>query len=60
MSLQSNNSKQLAKNTQFLYMQMFVIMLTALFMSSIVLDVLGAAGYGLSNVIGGVVVFFFS
>jgi len=34
-------------------------MLTALFMSSIVLDVLGAAGYGLSNVIGGVVVLFF-
>lgn len=37
---------------------MFVMMLTALFTSRIVLDVLGAADYGLNNVIGGVVVLF--
>ena len=37
---------------------MFVMMLTALFTSRIVLDVLGAADYGLNNVISGVVVLF--
>ena len=37
---------------------MFVMMLTALFTSRIILDVLGSADYGLNNVIGGVVVLF--
>ena len=54
----SDNNKRIAKNTLFLYLRMFVIMLTALFTSRIVLDVLGAADYGLNNVIGGVVVLF--
>lgn len=59
MSLDSsNNNKRIAKNTLFLYMRMFVMMLTTLFTSRIVLDVLGAADYGLNNVIGGVVVLF--
>lgn len=59
MSNQSSDSnKRIAKNTLFLYMRMFVMMLTALFTSRIVLDVLGAADYGLNNVIGGVVVLF--
>ena len=52
----SENNKRIAKNTLFLYLRMFVMMLTALFTSRIVLDVLGAADYGLNNVIGGVVV----
>ena len=55
MSTQSDNNKRVAKNTLFLYMRMFVMMLTALFTSRIVLDVLGAADYGMYNVIGGVV-----
>lgn len=58
MSTQSQDNKRIAKNTLFLYMRMFVMMLTALFTSRIVLDVLGAADYGLNNVIGGVVVLF--
>lgn len=37
-------------------MQMFAMMLTALFTSRVVQDVLGAADYGLNNVISGVVV----
>ena len=52
MSTDSANSKRIAKNTLFLYVRMFVMMLTALFTSRIVLDVLGAADYGLNNVIG--------
>ena len=54
----SDNNKRIAKNTLFLYLRMFVMMLTALFTSRIVLDVLGAADYGLNNIIGGVVVLF--
>lgn len=54
----SDNNKRIAKNTLFLYLRMFVIMLTALFTSRIVLDVLGASDYGLNNIIGGVVVLF--
>lgn len=59
MSTQSsNNNKRIAKNTLFLYMRMFVMMLTALFTSRIVLDVLGAADYGLNNVFIGALVLF--
>ena len=47
----SDNNKRIAKNTLFLYLRMFVMMLTALFTSRIVLDVLGVADYGLNNVI---------
>lgn len=54
----SDNNKRIAKNTLFLYLRMFVMMVTALFTSRIVLDVLGVADYGLNNVIGGVVVLF--
>lgn len=58
MSQITDSNKRIAKNTLFLYMRMFVMMLTALFTSRIVLDVLGTADYGLNNVIGGVVVLF--
>ena len=58
MSQTSDNNKRIAKNTLFLYLRMFVMMVTALFTSRIVLDVLGVADYGLNNVIGGVVVLF--
>ncbi len=56
----SDNNKRIAKNTLFLYLRMFVMMLTALFTSRIVLDVLGAADYGLNNIIRGVVCSFYS
>ena len=55
---QTSNNKRIVKNTLFLYLRMFVMMLTALFTSRIILDVLGSADYGLNNVIGGVVVLF--
>lgn len=58
MSQTSDNNKRIAKNTLFLYLRMFVMMITALFTSRIVLDLLGAADYGLNNIIGGVVVLF--
>ncbi len=54
---QSSN-KQIAKNTLFLYIRMFVMMGVSLFTSRVVLDVLGAADYGLCNIINGIVVMF--
>lgn len=55
---QISDNKRIAKNTLFLYLRMFVMMLTSLFTSRVVLDALGAADYGLNNVISGVVVLF--
>lgn len=48
----------IAKNTFFLYIRMFVVMITTLFTSRAVLDVLGVADYGLNNIISGVIVMF--
>lgn len=58
MTHTTENNKRIAKNTLFLYLRMFVMMITALFTSRIVLDILGAADYGLNNVISGIVLLF--
>lgn len=58
MLTESKNNKRIAKNTFFLYFRMFVMMGVSLFTSRVVLEVLGAADYGLSNIINGVVVMF--
>ena len=58
MTMANSNNKQIAKNTAFLYIRMFVMMTTSLFTSRVVLDALGAADYGIYNVVGGVVVLF--
>lgn len=58
MSTTSDNNKRIAKNTLYLYMRMFVILIVSLFTSRVVLQVLGAADYGTYNIIGGVVVLF--
>jgi len=54
----SNNNKRIAKNTLFLYLRMFVMMVVSLFTSRVVLAVLGAQDYGIYNIIGGVIVLF--
>lgn len=54
----SNNNKRIAKNTLFLYFRMLLIMVVTLYMSRIVLDILGAEDYGIYNVVGGVVLIF--
>ena len=54
----SSNNKRIAKNTLLLYSRMFILMLTSLFTSRVVLDALGAEDYGLSNVVGGIIVLF--
>lgn len=50
--------KRIAINTLMLYFRMVLIMGVALYTSRIVLRVLGAADYGLYNVVGGVVTMF--
>ena len=57
-STASENNKRIAKNTVYLYIRMFVMMAVGLFTSRIVLDALGAADYGINNVVGGVIVLF--
>lgn len=53
----SNNSR-IAKNTLFLYIRMFFVMLVSLYTARVVLNVLGASDYGIYNVVGGFVSLF--
>lgn len=50
--------KNIAKNTIFLYMRMFLVMLISLYTSRIVLDRLGVENYGIYNIVGSIVVSF--
>lgn len=53
-----SNNKRIAKNTAFLYIRMFLIMGITLYISRIVLQVLGENDFGLYNVVGGIVTMF--
>lgn len=52
MTQQSNN-KRIAKNTIFMYVRMFSILIITLYTSRVILEKLGVVDYGLNNVIGG-------
>lgn len=54
----SQNSKRIAKNTLFLYIRMFLIMIVAFYATRVVLQALGEEDYGIYNVVGGIVVMF--
>ena len=58
MLTSSENNKRIAKNTMYLYLRMFVILIVSLFTSRVILQVLGVSDYGIYNIIGGVVVLF--
>lgn len=58
MNNNSFDNKKIAKNTLFLYLRMGIMMITSLFTSRIVLDVLGVEDFGIYNLIGGIVVLF--
>lgn len=55
--MQSNN-KRILKNTLYLYMRMFFLMIISLYTSRIVLQTLGITDYGVYNVVGGFVSLF--
>lgn len=54
---QSNN-KRIAKNTAFLYIRMFFVLLVSLYTSRVVLNTLGVEDFGIYNVVGGFVSMF--
>lgn len=58
MSSNSEKNKRIAKNTMFLYIRMFFVMLVGLYTSRVILNVLGVSDYGLYNVVGGFVSLF--
>lgn len=53
MTLTFSNNKRIAKNTIFLYIRMLVVLFIQLFISRILLGVLGIEDYGVYNVVGG-------
>ncbi len=53
-TIQENN-KRIAKNTLFLYLRMFLVLIVGLITSRVVLRALGFVDYGIYNVVGGVV-----
>ncbi len=54
----SANNIRIAKNTMYMYLRMFVILLVSLYTTRIVFNVLGVQDYGIYGVVGGIIVFF--
>lgn len=54
----SGKNKQIVKNTLFLYVRSFFLLLLSLYTSRLVLQVLGVEDYGIYNIVGGVVALF--
>lgn len=54
----SQNNKRIAKNTALLYFRMLFMIPVSLYVSRIVLDVLGVEDFGIHSVVGGVVTLF--
>lgn len=52
------NNIRIAKNTMYLYLRMFVLLIVSLYTTRVVFNVLGVQDYGIYNVVGGVIVFF--
>ena len=55
---EESNTKRIAKNTLMLYFRQILIMIVSLYTVRVVLNTLGAADYGIYNVVAGVVVLF--
>lgn len=58
MSDDSAKNKRIARNTIFLYVRMFIVLIVGLYTSRVVLNMLGAADYGVYNVVAGFVSLF--
>lgn len=55
---ESNTAKRLAKNTAYMYIRMFVLMLISLYTSRLVLQILGVEDYGIYSLVGSIVAMF--
>lgn len=58
MEISNPNNIRIAKNTMYMYLRMFVILIVSLYTTRIVFNVLGVEDYGIYSVVGGVIVFF--
>ena len=58
MSDNHTNNKTIAKNTSYLYIRMLITMVVQLYISRVVLNLLGVEDYGIYNIVGGIVVLF--
>lgn len=56
--MSESNAQRVAKNTGFLFIRTFLVLLVTLYTSRVVLRTLGFEDFGLYNVVGSVVVFF--
>lgn len=56
--MQNADSKRIYKNTLFLYMRMFLIMVIGFYASRQILDQLGVEDFGIYSVVGGLVMLF--
>ena len=54
----NSNSKRIAKNSAFLYVQMAIRIVVSLYTTRVILYALGAEDFGIKNVVGGVVIMF--
>ena len=54
----SESNIRIAKNTMYMYLRMFVILVVSLYTTRIVFHALGVQDYGIYNVVGGIIVFF--
>ena len=54
----SSENKRIAKNSFYLYLRMFVLLLVGLFTSRVTLIALGVSDYGINNVVAGIVSMF--
>lgn len=53
----NSNNQRIAKNTVFLYIRMFLIMIVTLYTSRVTLQILGVDDFGIYQTVGGVVAF---
>ncbi len=58
--MSGTTGKRLAKNTAFMYIRMFVLMVVSFYTSRIVLQQLGVDDYGIYNLVGSIVAMFAS
>ena len=58
MSKYTASNRRIAQNTMLLYIRMLLIMLVSLYMSRVVLKILGVTDFGIYNIVGGVVSIF--
>lgn len=54
----SSRNKRIAKNTLFLSLRMFAVLVVSLYTSRVILDALGVENFGIYNVVGGVISLF--